>query len=130
MYLSLYVCQWSGLPQDAVIVLVWGDLLFVFLFIHSGKAIAIHVKPLTQKVCSAFKVTRHLCFKNSKNLQLLDGRLVIQLIKQLFKIQQKLILHNGLFAELKARMSLGRRFLLFLKHRCLVTLRKSRTFPS
>ena len=60
-------------------------------------------------------------------------RLVIQVIKQLLKIRQKHfcpVVHfvgfwkDGLLAELKARMSWGGRFLLFLKQRCLVTLRK------
>ncbi len=55
------------------------------------------------------KVARHLCFKNSKNLQLLD----VQACNSA----------DGLLAELTARMSLGRRFLPFLKQRCLVTLR-------
>ena len=43
---------------------------------------------------------------------------VIQLINHLFVRFRT----GGLLAELRARMSRGRRFLLFLKHTCLVTL--------
>ncbi len=51
------------------------------------------------------KVTRHLCFKDSKNLRLLD---ILACDSTNFKI-----------AELQARMSRRRRSLLFLNHKCL-----------
>ncbi len=74
-----------------------------------------------------FKVTRHLCFKNSKNLQLLDVQACNSANRAAFQNPTKRpfvgFWKDGLLAELKARMSWGRKFLLFLKQRCLVTLR-------
>ncbi len=85
------------------------------------------------------KVTRHLCFKKSKNLQLLDVQACNSANKAAFQNPTKWGWNsynmrqaapedaqkskNLLYlVSLKARMSWGRRILLFLKHRCLVTL--------
>ena len=65
----------------------------------------------------SFRVTRHLCFKNSNNLRPLD----ILACNSGDKCFRK----DGLLAELQVGMSRGHRFLLFLKHKhdkCLVTL--------
>ena len=61
-----------------------------------------------------FKVTRHLCFKNNKNLQPQD---ILA-----FNSANKPSFQHCLLAELQAWTSRSCKFLLFLKHRCLVTL--------
>ena len=65
---------------------------------------------LVYKYSGEVKVTRYLCFRNSKNLHPLD---ILG-----FNSANK----DGLLPESQTRMSRGCRFLLFLKHRCLVTL--------
>ncbi len=93
-----------------------------------------------------FKVTRHLsclCFKNSKNLRLLDilayssankpsfRNPTKSLFAQCFHTEMSTSLLAGdrevmimysILAESQARMSRGCRFLQFFKHKCLVTL--------
>ena len=69
------------------------------------------------------KVTRHACLKNSQNLHLLDILVCNSVNKPSFQNPTKTIVAQcSLLAESHARMSRRRRFLLILKHTCLVKL--------
>ncbi len=60
-------------------------------------------------ILHAIKVTRHLCFKDKKDLQLLDVQACNSANKAAFQNQTKSLFvrfgKDGLLAELKARMS-------------------------